>query len=109
MARPKKGSQNIAFDFTKLTETTLDQYLVVRNGFGAGLSTIVGLSASEANEMGLEFKKGWYQKHKQTKFPTEKIKALVKRLTTVQWLPEDAKKRLVSAYIGKEGGADIWK
>jgi hypothetical protein len=102
MARPKKGSQNIAFDFTKLAETTLDQYLVVRNGFGSGLSTIVGLSASEANELGLDFKKGWYQKHKQTKFPTDKIRALVKRLTDVQWLPEDAKRRLVSAYIGTE-------
>lgn len=100
MARPKKDSQNIAFDFTKATETTLDQYLVVRNGFGKGLSTIVALSSTEAKEIGLELKKGWYQKHKQTKFPTEKIKVLVNRLSTVQWLPEESKKRLTSAFIG---------
>ena len=102
MARPKKDSQNIAFDFTKATETTLDQYLVVRNGFGKGLSTIVALSHTEAKEMGFELKKGWYQKHRQTKFQTEKVKGLVNRLSAVEWLPEASKKRLISAYIGEQ-------
>lgn len=100
MASDSKAKKHIPFDFKKVPEVTLDQYMAVRNGLGANLSTIVQLSNTEMKYLGLTMKKGWYEKSKGTKFPLEKLQGLVSMLNTTDWAPAAMKKRLASAFIG---------